>query len=78
MQLLLETLVMLLLLLNNPRLKAASRDLMATTASAVSADRIWDFAINHSLLIAQARVEALISVSADARWPDYPVLPQRA
>jgi PIN domain nuclease of toxin-antitoxin system len=124
MRRLLNTQVMLWWLLDDPRLRAATRDLMASTAWVVSVASIWEVAIKHQLgklpvapdvfrsecvaarasirpilekhvietsqrpplhddpfdllLIAQARVEGFLALSANARWPGYPVSLQRA
>ncbi len=119
MRLLLDTQIMLWWLLDDPRLRPDTRELMTATACVVSVASIWEVAIKHRLgklpvapalfrdqslaagasilpvleghvietaelppvhgdpfdrlLIAQARVEALMAVSADAHWGGYDV-----
>jgi PIN domain nuclease of toxin-antitoxin system len=117
MRLLLDTQIMLWWLVDDPRLGAASRNLIASTACVVSVASIWEVAIKHRigklpvapdvfrdqslaagasllpvldshvietallplvhadpfdrLLIAQARMEGLMALSADAQWQGY-------
>ena len=49
MRLLLDTQIMLWWLLDDPRLRADTRDLMATTACVVSVASIWEVAIKNRL-----------------------------
>jgi PIN domain nuclease of toxin-antitoxin system len=124
MRLLLDTQVMLWWLLDDPRLRRATRNLMTATPCVVSVASVWEVAIKHRLgklplapalfldqslaagasilpvldvhaietaelppvhedpfdrlLIAQARVEGLMAVSADSHWRGYDVSLHRA
>lgn len=117
MRLLIDTQIMLWWLLDDSRLKTATRELMASSHCIVSVASIWEVAIKHRLgklsvapalfrdqcldagavllpvqdqhvietaqlpllhqdpfdrlLIAQARVEGLVALSSDKRWPEY-------
>ena len=119
MRCLLDTQVMLWWLLDDPRLGADARELLASNPCVVSVASIWEVAIKHRigklavspvvfrdqsiaagadllpvldshvietaqlqllhtdpfdrLLIAQARVEGLMAVSADGKWSGYDV-----
>ena len=119
MRCLLDTQVMLWWLLDDPRLRAKSRELLASKPCLVSVASIWEVAIKHRigkleispvlfrdqsiaagadllpvldphvietaqlpllhqdpfdrLLIAQARLEGLMAVSADGQWSGYDV-----
>ena len=124
MRLLLDTQVMLWWLLDDPRLKPATRGLITQNPCLVSVASVWEVAIKHRLgklpvapncfrdnaiasgaallpvldshaietselpgvhddpfdrlLIAQARIEGLMAVSADHQWTHYDVSLHRA
>ena len=92
MRLLLDTQVLIWWLLDDPRLRQPTRALMASLPCLMSVASVWEVAIKHRLgrlpaihedrfdrlLIAQARMEGLMAVSADTPWPPYDLHLHRA
>jgi PIN domain nuclease of toxin-antitoxin system len=89
MRLLLDTQILIWWLLDNPRLGQPTRALMAShpcLVSVISDAHVIETgqlpAIHEDpfdrLLIAQARLEGLMAVSADAHWPAYDLHLHRA